>query len=993
MTTANPASEAYAPGSIVKARGREWIVQPESQGDLLILHPLGGSAIEAAGVLANIEKVETAKFDPPDPERLGDYLSCRLLRDSLKIGFRSSAGPFRSIAKIAVEPRPYQLVPLLMALKLDPVRLLIADDVGVGKTIESALIAKELIEQGEADGLCVLCPPHLAGQWHTELAEKFHIDAEVVLPSTVSRLERQTTFGRSIFETYPFTVVSNDFIKAERRRDDFVRACPNLVIVDEAHTCAVGAEIHNRHLRNELVTKLAEAPDRHIILVTATPHSGKPESFKSLLALMGENLRDMPEDLSGAANEKHRRTLARHMVQRRRGDIRHFLETDTAFPDREDSESAYELTPEYQKLFNRALDYAREKIRDTETGTYRNRVQWWSALALLRALGSSPMAAAATLRTRAAAIDTDTPDEADEVGRRTVLDLADDDAGDPSDVIPGSIPAETTGLNASEAEKSDEARTTLPESEQRRLREMAKAAEALAGEGDPKLTKAVKLIAQLVKDGYSPIVFCRFIPTAEYVAEQLRVKLKKGTEVIAVTGLLPHDEREARVRELAKAPKRVLVATDCLSEGINLQDYFDAVFHYDLAWNPTRHEQRDGRVDRFGQKSPKVRVVTYYSTDNQIDGIVLDVLIRKHKKIRQATGVSVPVPADTNNLVEAIFEGILLREQTGSEGEQLRLLDEYLKPKREDLFGEWEQAAETEKKSRTIFAQHGINAKEVGEVVDEMRDSIGSQASVCDFVTTAIPALGGTTSSQGPGARAKITGTTEPVDIDLANTTRQLRDYVLAAAPLAPQASAQGARAFTAVFDLPAPRNAVYLSRTHPFVTGLATYLLDSAIDPVNDSNQTQAFRATRCGAFRTTAVETVTTLVLLRFRFHLASKTPSGPSQTLVEDCGVMAWRKDATDPEWLEPEEIEALLTARPDGNITSEDARSRATSAIEVAGSLMPAFEAEANRRADALEDQHMRVREAAKAKGARVEVTPELPPDLVGLYLYVPLPKAP
>src|SRR5581483_10418027 len=114
---------------------------------------------------------------------VGDHRSCRLLRDAVRLGFRSSAGPFRSFGRIAVDPRPYQLVPLLMALRLDPVRLLIADDVGIGKTIEACLIARELLDRAEIRRLAVLCPPQLAEQWQRELAAKFHIDAELVLPS------------------------------------------------------------------------------------------------------------------------------------------------------------------------------------------------------------------------------------------------------------------------------------------------------------------------------------------------------------------------------------------------------------------------------------------------------------------------------------------------------------------------------------------------------------------------------------------------------------------------------------------------------------------------------------------------------------------------------------------------------------------------------------------------------------------------------------------
>src|SRR5213595_2690452 len=112
-----------------------------------------------------------------------------MLRDAVRLGFRSSAGPFRSFGHIAVEPRPYQLVPLLMALRLDPVRLLIADDVGIGKTVEALLIARELFDRGEVHRMAVLCPPHLAEQWQAELARKFHIEAELVGAGSAARLE------------------------------------------------------------------------------------------------------------------------------------------------------------------------------------------------------------------------------------------------------------------------------------------------------------------------------------------------------------------------------------------------------------------------------------------------------------------------------------------------------------------------------------------------------------------------------------------------------------------------------------------------------------------------------------------------------------------------------------------------------------------------------------------------------------------------------------
>ncbi|MGA2662428.1 MAG: ATP-dependent helicase, partial [Verrucomicrobiota bacterium] len=134
---------SFSPGNIVSARGREWIVLPDSTDEFILLRPIGGAEDESTGILTAVEPVTTAEFPSPDPERPGDYRSSRLLRDAARLGIRTTAGPFRCFGSISVTPRPYQLVPLLMALRQDPIRLLIADDVGIGKTIEAALIARE----------------------------------------------------------------------------------------------------------------------------------------------------------------------------------------------------------------------------------------------------------------------------------------------------------------------------------------------------------------------------------------------------------------------------------------------------------------------------------------------------------------------------------------------------------------------------------------------------------------------------------------------------------------------------------------------------------------------------------------------------------------------------------------------------------------------------------------------------------------------------------
>src|SRR5690606_13725904 len=152
MTAMRPVSIEFPVGSLVRFREREWIVQPSDDAEVLWLRPLQGSEDEACGVYLPYEgdAVEPAEFPWPNADHVGDFVSLRLVRDAARLTMRSGAGPFRALGRISVRPRPYQYVPLLMALRLDPVRLLIADDVGVGKTVEAGLIAKELLERGEA---------------------------------------------------------------------------------------------------------------------------------------------------------------------------------------------------------------------------------------------------------------------------------------------------------------------------------------------------------------------------------------------------------------------------------------------------------------------------------------------------------------------------------------------------------------------------------------------------------------------------------------------------------------------------------------------------------------------------------------------------------------------------------------------------------------------------------------------------------------------------
>jgi superfamily II DNA or RNA helicase len=939
--------EAFPVGSLVRARGRDWVVLPGTDPEVLVARPLGGTDDEVTGIYLPLESVEPATFPPPDPADLGDFRSARLLRDALRLGFRETTAPLRCLAHIAVEPRPYQYVPLLMALKLDPVRLLIADDVGVGKTIEAALVARELLDRGEVQRLAVLCPPHLADQWQRELAEKFHIEAEVVLPGTATRLERNLGLGESLFDRYPFVVVSTDFIKSDRRWQEFVRTCPELVVVDEAHECADQSGGRAAHLRYRLVAKIAEDPRRHLILVTATPHSGKEEAFRNLLGFLDRSLAELPEDLSPEARRSERQRLARHFVQRRRADVEHYLATDTPFPKREASEETYTLSAEYKEFFQRVLRWCRERVRDPAGGAHRQRVRWWAALALLRAVGSSPAAAAATLRERAQGSDITTPEEADEVGRRTLMDLTDETA-EATDVTPG-------------ADTEDEAPASP---ERRRLVELARAADALRGEPDRKLARGISLVRDLIEGGFHPIVFCKFIETAEYVAAALREALP-GLEVAAVTGRLPHADRAQRVASLAEHPRRVLVATDCLSEGINLQDHFDAVLHYDLAWNPTRHEQREGRVDRFGQPRPLVRTVMLYGADNPIDGIVLDVLLRKHREIRRSLGVSVPVPG-SEAVLEAILEGLLLRGRPDEVIEaQLQLFEmEVVAPKRAELYRRWDEAAERERRSRSIFAQEGIRADEVAAELQASRRALGGPEDVARFTEDTLRALGAAVSVQGGALEA-----------DLRETPRALRDALGLDRP-----------SLRARFNLPVGEDELYLSRTHPVVGALASFVLDTALDPQAPEG---VWVARRAGVVRTRGVQRRTTLLLLRHRFDLVTRRTDGTERgQLAEEAAVVAFEGPPEEPTWLGDDAAERLLAVTPDANVAPEQARHHVARILEGLPALGPALAEHARRRAEAVRQAHERLIAGARLRGTRIEVEPKLPPDVLGVYVYLP-----
>lgn len=920
----------HSPGTLVRARGREWIVLSGSDTDTLHVRPLSGSEDDQTWIHLPLEAepVTEATFPPPNPAQKAGHEGALLLRDALLLSLRRGAGPFRGFGQIAVEPRAYQLVPLLMALKMDPIRLLIADDVGVGKTIEAALIAREMLDRGEIDRMTVLCPPHLVDQWVTELETRFHIRAVAITAAGVSRLERDLSPSDSVFLAYPYTVVSLDYIKSDTRRADFLRVCPPFVIVDEAHSCASAGR--GRHLRYGLLHELSQSKDRHMVLLTATPHSGDEPAFFRLLALLDPALGGL-EQATGDERDRLRDLLARHFVQRRRPDIAEWKE-GKLFPKREIKEITYQLTGEWDRFFQAVLDYCAAVVDSAEGDERRKRLSFWTTLALMRCVASSPAAALGALRTRAGLSD----EADDEYLEDRIFDgradaLPDDDVEPP---VANDDPALTKLIET--AEKLN------------------------TGSGDPKLKLLTDHLGQLIKEGFSPVVFCRYIATAHYLGKHLANKFP-GVTVDVVTGELTSDERKEKVARLGEAEKPLLFATDCLSEGINLQEWFDAVVHYDLSWNPTRHEQREGRVDRFGQTSDVVRATLMYGANNPVDGAVLEVIVRKAAKIREELGVPVPLPDDGHSLTQALMKAVLLRHRQAPKQIAFNFAD-MVEAKAVDK--NWQDAAEKAKRNRTLFAQRRLKPYEVLPEWHKTLTAVGGREDVERFTGRSLARLGAGLEKLRRGFKIPLGALPEDVRERLALEGFEKSLLVDFTSPPAPRCRA--------------------IHRSHPVVAILAETLLERTLAANGLETTQDPSILGRVGCWHAPNVQAPTTITLLRLRHQLVT-TRAGQAQTiLVEEAAALAWCGGAKS---VEGTEALTLLVPAPVGDPPAPVRARFASRALDELATRQADLEAYALRRAQALLEDHRRVRDASAARGSHA-VKALLPPDVIGLFVLLP-----
>lgn len=956
-------SKLKKPGKLVKFRGRRCVVQPSSDNEIVLLKPLGGSDDEMISifepVLQAFDKLEEDQFELPDKSDLDSFLTAKLLYDAARLSFRQVSGPFRCMGKLSFRPRSYQLVPLIMALKQNVTRLLVADDVGVGKTIEAILILRELLERGIIKTFAILCPPHLCEQWQKELADKLDIDAVIIRSSTVAGLERKIIGDDTlnVFNYYPYQVVSIDYVKnGSAKMPAFLKDVPELVIVDEAHTCTKNIDFKKAgqsQQRYELLEKIAKNTQQHLLLLTATPHSGKDGEFKSLLGLVNPEFETY--DFADLQTSEKRKVAA-HFIQRKRKNIEKWLDEETPFPKRTTEELPYALSAssDYYKLYQDVLKFARG-INTEGVTENKARIKYFAALSLLRGVMSSPAAGFEMLQKRKLKIAE--PDEitSEEVKDNPIVEKWDEQS------------------DSEQIEIID--RAELSDSEWNTLNRLAqKAMELTKIEKDEKVKLGSEQIKVWLNKGQSPIVFCRFIATAHYVAKILKENLPKDVDVRAITSELSDEERREKIDEMAKSQKRVLVATDCLSEGINLQDKFNAILHYDLPWNPNRLEQREGRVDRYGQpgwidKNGKhhntIDVKVLFGEDNPMDVVVLKIIIEKIQRIQNTSGVSIALADDNRSVMDKVLKEVLLNPDKALNkfAKQIRM-DFGTSPELDELdveiTNEIEAAREKAEKIRSIFAHESIMPDEVKKDLHEVDEAIGDVATLETFVLAAAKLLGASFDTVPGGYLFK------KLNMD---------DWMASAL-------GQGDKIHIS-FQSPTPKGFRYIGRNHRFVEQLCHRVIANSLDKERKGN-----KAARASVFRTDAVNTQTTLI--QFRVRNVIREVNKRHEMVSEEMFLWGYEQTPDGINALDIEQCKTLLHTSSALDISSERQEIIFEKELQHFEELHPDFIEVVSNRSKELVNAHTRFAKYIGAKQFEA-VTPVLPPDILGVYVLIPNPK--
>lgn len=946
----------FKTGTLVEFRHRPWVVQQSADNEIIILKPLGGTDAEIIGLFkplyGNELQLKSYSFRRPTSKDIDNrsYASAsRILFNACRLSFRDIAGPFQCLGRLSFEPRPYQMVPLILALKQERIRLLISDDVGIGKTLESLLIAKELLDRREINRFAVICLPHLCEQWQNEIKDKFGLDAQIIRSSTVSKLEKKLRGDQNIFRDIPFQVISIDYIKSQERARIFLDHSPDFLIIDEAHTCARPKGANNsQQQRYALLRRLSER-GKQLVLLTATPHSGQSEEFQSLIGLLKP---EFEQYTLSTANE--REELSHYFIQRRRADINNYLNGEVVFPERMQLDNnGYNYSNAYLSLLDDVKDYIKNGLENAnDLDKRKQRYLYWDLLALMRGVMSSPDAGISMLRNKIEKRFDESTQNIDDNEQRVYIfneHLKDYLNGD--DIMPDAL--EQTSIK-----------------ERSKLKEFISILESIKqNDDDAKVRAALDMVNIALSDQKNPIVFCQYIQTAEYVGQYIakRLSASKKTKNVAIeiiTSRLADEERKMKIDTLCKNDRHVLICTDCLSEGVNLQQGFEAIIHYDLPWNPNRVEQRNGRIDRFGQTSPQVLISTMHANNNAVDDIVLGVLYRKQEEIRKQLGVYLPIADDDASVMETLMKKIIESKKNVSQPTLFDNEDFWNEEDKEEEQRQIKAIAEKQKLSHTYFAHNNksMNPSRLTAVIDEARSVIGGVDDTCDFVISELFNAG----------------------VNVKEDNKLCYSFMRAELPATLGQYFPGTSPKICIsFASPTPKGYTYIGRNHIFVEDLSRGV-------VNDTINGGALSACRAMVMATDEVKRKTTIMLMRVRSVIRDCKVS--SRELVgEEMIFIGYRGNIESHDYLtQAEAKEIFLSARAaaDTDIISQRRVFASTLAwTSDDKALRQHTDSIALERAQHLVDAFTRYRTYLSSNEYQV-VEPVLPMDIIAAYVFIP-----
>lgn len=618
---------------------------------------------------ADQERVEiatksTRPFDAPADQ-------FKLAAEAQRIKLAGHSDPMLAITNSSIDPLPHQLRAVYEEmLPRKPLRFLLADDPGAGKTIMAGLYIKELILRDDVKRCLIVAPGGLVEQWQDELYEKFGLEFEIL-----SSEQMNSPFGRSIFDSKPHLIARMDQLaRNDELLEELKKSRWDLVVVDEAHR--MGAHYFGKEIKYTKRYRLGqdlEAVTRHFLLMTATPHSGKDEDFRLFLSLLdrdqfgGKSRKSItPKNLEGVM----RRMVKEKLLT---------FEGKPLFPERVAETVSYSLSPEEQQLYDYVTDYVREGMNraDKLTGKRKNTVGF-ALTVLQRRLASSPEAILRSLERRFARLERRLEEVQASKEKLEIMDAAgldpydefDDDDFDDEDFSGGELEEiEEELLDAATAAATlDELRAELAELED--LREAARKVHAAAT--DRKWTELSKILEgnTLANDAKSGerrkmIIFTEHRDTLEYLRRRITSLLGRAEAVQAIHGGVNRKDRRQVTEEFTRNPDcQILLATDAAGEGLNLQ-VAHLMVNYDMPWNPNRIEQRFGRIHRIGQT--EVCRLWNLVAENTREGDVFIRLLQKLEEQRNALGdgvFDVLGPAfNERPLRELLMEAIRYGEQ------------------------------------------------------------------------------------------------------------------------------------------------------------------------------------------------------------------------------------------------------------------------------------------------------------------------------------------